>query len=196
MSARAFFAGCVAAGLAVVWPARPLILNGADSGCYARVAKELAERPLSQALELTLGHLPFFEHPPLGFWLESAVFRALGASAEVAVGLARLEGSAALLLLALVALRLARGRSGASDPSSPALPSRPEPLVVAGCAVLGALTLPGFLMQSQVPMLEMPLTVALAAGLSCLAVAADAGASARERRLALVGFAVAFAAAL
>src|SRR5450631_834361 len=80
----------VAVVLAVVWVrAGPPLLLGADSACYARVAREAAERPLSACAERTVAGQPFFEHPPLALTAESLWFRVFGARAAPAMSLGR-----------------------------------------------------------------------------------------------------------
>lgn len=160
-------------GLSIVWNRPgPTLLIGGDAGCYARVGRELAERPLTQWLELTLGHEPFLEHPPLGLWMHGLVVRLFGVSPEAQVWLARLYAWLTLLVLGMMGRTLG-GARGAQ---------------LAAAFVLGALTLPGFLYESQVAMLEAPLTLALALGLLAIArmVTAD-----RARRSDLILFAVA-----
>ncbi len=152
----AFPMATMALALSVIWSRPgPTLLIGGDAGCYARVARELASRPLVDWLELTLGGQPFYEHPPLGLWVAGLVVMALGPEPEPLVWLARLDASATVVLLWLTARRLLVKRG--ADPSS------------AGFAVLGALTLPGFLYQSQVAMLEAPLTLCLSVGLWAVA---------------------------
>jgi 4-amino-4-deoxy-L-arabinose transferase-like glycosyltransferase len=150
-----FLASTLLLGLSVVWVRPgPTLLIGGDAGCYARVGRELAERDLSDWLELTLAHEPFLEHPPLALWLHGLVVRWFGVSPAALVALTRLYASSTLLVLAAVAMRLVARRGAAVE--GPTL---------GGFAVLGALTLPGFLYESQVAMLEAPLALALAVGL-------------------------------
>jgi len=142
-SSRALVWAAFAVVLGTIWlrPTLPL-LAGVDAGCYARVAREIAERPLSAWPEITLGGNGFYEHPPQSFWLESLVFRAMGASVLAAVAYARLLATALALLVFEVARRLAGPRTAA---------------ICMGSLVL----LSGFLYESQNPMLELPLTVGL-----------------------------------
>lgn len=157
MWARWFLPSTLALAVSVVWfRPGPTVLIGADSGCYARVGRELAERPFSQWLELTLAHEPFFEHPPLGLWVNGAAETWFGTTPVVLVSLARLYATLTLLVLAATALTVARRRNL-------------EGSTLAGFTVLGALTLPGFLYESQVAMLEAPLSLALACGLWAIA---------------------------
>lgn len=140
---RALFFAAGLLALALIWfRPGPVLLLGGDSGIYARLARELAERPLSTWLELSLDGQPWFEHPPLALWLEALAFRAFGATVPVAVAVARAWASLALLLLAF------------------AVPPERRPF-----AALGLVALPGFLYTSQVAMLEGPLTACLALGL-------------------------------
>jgi hypothetical protein len=160
-SSRWFLASTLALGLSVVWfRPGPTLLIGGDAGCYGRVGRELAERPLSTWLELTLANEPFFEHPPLGLWLTGAVVSWAGPSPAALVGLARLYASLTLFVLAAAAAQLVSRRGTLADAlDGPTL---------AGFTVLGALTLPGFLYESQVAMLEAPLGLSLAGGLWAL----------------------------
>ena len=160
-SSRWFLASTLALGLSVVWfRPGPTLLIGGDAGCYGRVGRELAERPLSSWLELTLGREPFFEHPPLGLWGTGAVVSAAGPSPSALVALARLYASLTLIVLAAAAAQLVARRGTMTEPlDGPTL---------AGFTVLGALTLPGFLYESQVAMLEAPLGLALAVGVWAL----------------------------
>lgn len=161
-SPRVLLAAALLLGLSVVWVRPgPTLLIGGDAGCYARVGRELSERPLDTWLELTLAHEPFFEHPPLALWLEGLVVRWFGPSPAAIVGLARLYASLTLLALAAAAAQLVSRRGRLTDAlDGPTL---------AAFTVLGALTLPGFLYTSQVAMLEAPLSLALAVGLWALA---------------------------
>lgn len=155
VSPRFFLATTLLLGLSVVWVRPgPTLLIGGDAGCYARVGRELAERDVSQWLELTLAHEPFLEHPPLALWLNGLVVRWFGVSPAALVGLARLYSSLTLLVLAAVAMRLSSRRGSSIDGAT-----------LGAFTVLGALTLPGFLYESQVAMLEAPLALALAVGL-------------------------------
>jgi 4-amino-4-deoxy-L-arabinose transferase-like glycosyltransferase len=152
----AFPLATMALALSAVWSRPgPTLLIGGDAGCYARVARELSSRPGSDWLELTLGGQPFYEHPPLGLWVEGLVVTVMGPRPEPLVWLARLYASGTVVMLWLTARRLLakRGADGSN----------------AGFVVLGALTLPGFLYQSQVAMLEAPLTLCLSVGLWALA---------------------------
>ena len=154
MERRFFWSILLAGGALIAFRPGPLLLVGADSACYARVARELAERPAADFTRLTLGGAEFFEHPPLGFWLESLAFRALGATAGVAVWLTRAYAWLTLLWVGLAGRRWA----GASPVA---------PWVGTWCMV-GLLALPGFLHESQVPMLEMPLALTTAVGVFAL----------------------------
>jgi 4-amino-4-deoxy-L-arabinose transferase-like glycosyltransferase len=160
-SSRWFLGSTLILGLAVVWfRPGPTLLLGGDAGCYARVGRELSERPVSTWLELTLAKEPFFEHPPLGLWITGAVVSAAGPSPEALVGMARFYASLTLLVLAAAAAQLVSRRGTMTEPlDGPTL---------AGFTVLGALILPGFLYESQIAMLEAPLGLALAMGLWAL----------------------------
>jgi hypothetical protein len=130
--------------LAVVWVrAGPPLLLGADSACYARVAREAAERPLSACAEQTLGGQPFFEHPPLALTAESLWFRVFGASAGTARNFGRCVATLLAVAVFIVALRLAGIRAAAFS-------------------ILALPLLSGFLFESQIAMLELPLTLGLA----------------------------------
>jgi 4-amino-4-deoxy-L-arabinose transferase-like glycosyltransferase len=119
---------------------------GVDAACYGRIARELAARPLGDWSRITLGGQEFYDHPPLGFWMEGLAFKVAGASATTAVWLSRFYAFALLALLFLVARRLAGSRA-------------------ALFSLLSCLAFPGFLYESQNPMLELPLTVFLALGI-------------------------------
>lgn len=154
---RSFFLVTVLLGVSVTWfRPGPRLLIGGDSGIYARIGRELAERPLATWLELTLEGQPFFEHPPLGLWVEAAAFRLFGATVPVAVGVARAWATLSLVLVGIAAWQVAARRTrmvdGLEGPSLGAF------------AMLGLLALPGYLYASQVAMLEGPLTAALALG--------------------------------
>lgn len=64
----------------------PLTLSGIDAACYAA---DLAGRPLSTWLDVQWMEGSFYEHPPLGLWLEGLWFKAWGSTASAAVWLAR-----------------------------------------------------------------------------------------------------------
>lgn len=145
---RLLFFSALLLGLAVTWfRPGPILLIGGDAGIYARVARELAERPLSEWLQLTLDGQGFFEHPPLALWIEALAFKLFGASVVTAVSVARAWATVTLLLVGLAARKLARSWS------------------VGAYAVLGLLAIPGFIYESQVAMLEAPLTTFLAMGI-------------------------------
>src|SRR5689334_8905840 len=104
----------LAVTLTTVWVRPPpAVLYGTDAGCYARVAREMAERPLAQWPRVTVGGKDFFEHPPLAMWVESGMFRLLGISAASAVLLARLTSTLLTLLILAVARRMAGTRAAA-----------------------------------------------------------------------------------
>ncbi|MGO8968996.1 MAG: ArnT family glycosyltransferase [Myxococcaceae bacterium] len=137
-------AAAVAVVLAVVWVrVGPALLLGADSACYARVAREAAERPLSAIAEQTLGGQPFLEHPPLALTAEGLWFRAFGASAATARSFGRFIATLLALLTFFVALSVAGARAAAFS-------------------LLALPLLSGFLFESQIAMLELPLTLGLA----------------------------------
>lgn len=146
----------------------PPLLSGADAACYARVAREMVERPLGEWFRVTLGGEDFYEHPPLAMWLESGLFRLLGVSAANAVLFARLLASLLVVLVFAVARRVADARA-------------------AVLSVLGLPLLAGFLFESQNPMLELPLTVAL--GIAVLGAVSLADSPRRGAVLFAVGFA-------
>ncbi len=154
-----FFFSMLSLGCSVSWfRSGPALLVASDAGCYARVAEELATRPILDFVRLTLGGLEFFEHPPLGFWLESIAFRLLGASVGVAVGLANFYACLTLLFVGLAARRWVEPETTGTDWG----------FQVGGWSMAGLLVLPGFLHESQVAMLEMPLAAATALGLFAL----------------------------
>lgn len=120
----------------------PAVLYGVDAGCYARVAAELAARPMGRWIEPLLGGQGFYEHPPGLPLLEAVAFRLTGASVTTALGLARVMATLVAWGVAQVAHQVAGQR-----------------------AVLGTLLLlpamSSFLYESQNPMLEMPLCAGL-----------------------------------
>ncbi len=183
---RRFFAAALACGLAVIWfRPGPTLLLGGDSGIYARIARELAERPLTGWWRVTLDGLPFHEHPPLGFWLEALVFRALGSSVDSAVTLARASSSVALLLVGITAWELAARRARMVDGI--------EGASLGAFAMLGLVVLPGFLYSSQVAMLEATMLTPLALGTWAAAslMASRAPGGDRFPRFAVATFAIA-----
>lgn len=127
---------------ALIWsrPAPPAYV-GVDAGCYARIARDIAERPISAWPEVTWGE-PFYEHPPGALWVESLWFRAFGFSAQSGVTLARLWATLLGLGVALVALRLSDAR-------------------VAALSLVGLASFGGFYSESQNPMLDLPLTTVM-----------------------------------
>lgn len=130
--------------LATVWVRTgPALLVGADTACYARVAREAAERPLSAIANQTLDGQPFLEHPPLALAAEGLWFRIFGASAETVRSFGRLVATLLAVVTFLVALSVAGVRA-------------------ATFSLLALPILSGFLFESQIAMLEMPLTLGLA----------------------------------
>jgi 4-amino-4-deoxy-L-arabinose transferase-like glycosyltransferase len=173
--------------MAVIWfRPGPTLLLGGDSGIYARIARELAERPVSSWWRVTLDGLPFHEHPPLGFWLEAVVFRLLGPTVSSAVTLARLSSSVALVLVGITAWELAARRTRMVDGI--------EGASLGAFAMLGTICLPGFLYTSQVAMLEatMLTPIALGAWAAASLMASRAPGGDRFPRGAVVTFATAF----
>ena len=127
----------------VIWVRpQPTTLYGIDAGCYARVAAEMAARPVAQWSDVRLGGQPFYEHPPGFMFIEALAFRMWGVSTATAVFLARLLSTLTTCLVVLQAHRVAGPR-----------------------AMLGTLialpALSSFLFESQNPMLETPLCAAL-----------------------------------
>lgn len=155
---RVFFVVSWAFGLSLIWfRPGPQVLLGADAGLCARLAQELAERPLAQWWRLTLDGQPFFERPLLGFWLEAAMFRLAGTSVDNALRWAHLCASATLLLIGITAWELATRRArmvdGIDGPS------------LGGFAMVGTVALPGFFRHSQLATLDLPLMMFVALGL-------------------------------
>jgi 4-amino-4-deoxy-L-arabinose transferase-like glycosyltransferase len=138
-------AACGALLLLIIWvrPGLP-ILAGVDAACYARIAADMARRPIATWCEMRLWDMPFYDHPPGFILLLALAFRLFGASPAVALAVGRGMATLAVLGTGAVAHRLA-GPRGA----------------LAAWLVLP--TLSGFLFESQNPMLEMPLTVGLLA---------------------------------
>ena len=126
----------------------PLTLSGIDAACYARIAEDLASRPFSTWLDVQWMEGSFYEHPPLGLWLEGAWFSIFGSTAASAVWLARLYAA----LLALVVWWGARGLAGPLE---------------AAFSLAGLATLASFQRETQNPMLEAPLGLACAVALVC-----------------------------
>ncbi len=140
----AFLVAAMLLALGTVWVRPgPAILRGTDAACYARLAEGLAELPAAQWASPRLDGVRFDEHPPLGFWLEAAWMRAVGPGPASAWRWAQLL---ATLLIAVVGFGACR--IGGPTPG--------------GLALVGLCTLPGFLSESQNPMLETPLALGLA----------------------------------
>jgi 4-amino-4-deoxy-L-arabinose transferase-like glycosyltransferase len=148
----------------------PLTLSGIDGACYANIAADLAARPFSNWLDVQWMDGPFYEHPPLGLWLEGAWFSIFGSSAVSAVWLARVYAS----LLAMVVWWGARSLSGPLD---------------AAFSLVGLATLASFQRETQNPMLEAPLMLACAVALVSLM-------RMRSSKRWVIGFAVAATAAV
>ncbi|MBX5484432.1 MAG: glycosyltransferase family 39 protein [Myxococcaceae bacterium] len=143
-SALVFCAGAAALFLLVVWfRPGPALLYGVDAPIYARVARELAARPVSAWHLPTLQGAEFHEHPPLFFWVEAVVFRIAGATPDAARFTARLFATLVGLFVFGAAWRLSGARA-------------------AGLSLLALLLIPGFLYEAQNPMLELPLMAFLA----------------------------------
>jgi 4-amino-4-deoxy-L-arabinose transferase-like glycosyltransferase len=143
----AFLVAAMLLALGTVWVRPgPAILRGTDAACYARLAEGLAALPVGQWASPRLDGARFDEHPPLGFWLEAAWMRAVGPGPASAWRWAQLL---ATLLVAVVGL-------GACRIGGP---------ITGGLALVGLCSLPGFLAESQNPMLEAPLGLGLAVAL-------------------------------
>ena len=89
----AMAAGVLITVVVLVRPGTPY-LGGVDAACYARIAQELAQRPIADWASITLDGGQFFDHPPLAFWIEALAFKLSGASAATAVWLALLHENA------------------------------------------------------------------------------------------------------
>src|SRR4051812_9667214 len=97
---NALLAAAAAPVFAGIWlRPGPALLYGTDAGVYARIARALAARPLSEWLDPRLGSTPFLDQPPLGLWLEALWIRCLGASPAALVGLARVYATLIALLV-------------------------------------------------------------------------------------------------
>jgi 4-amino-4-deoxy-L-arabinose transferase-like glycosyltransferase len=140
----AFLVAATLLALGTVWVRPgPAILRGTDAACYARLSEGLAALPLAQWASPRLDGARFDEHPPLGFWLEAAWMRAVGPGPAAAWRWAQLLGTLMVLVVGLGACRIGGPTTG-------------------GLALVGLCSLPGFLSESQNPMLEMPLALGLA----------------------------------
>ena len=140
----AFLVAATLLGLGTVWVRPgPAILRGTDAACYARLSERLAALPLAHWSSPRLDGARFDEHPPLGFWLEAAWMRAVGPGPAAAWRWAQLLATLMVLVVGLGACRIGGPTTG-------------------GLALVGLCSLPGFLSESQNPMLEMPLALGLA----------------------------------
>ena len=126
----------------------PLTLYGTDGACYARIAADLAKRPLSTWADVQWMGGPFYEHPPLGLWMEGLWFKLFGSTAAAAVWLARLYAG----LVAGVVWWTARALASPTE---------------AAWSLVGLATLASFQRETQNPMLEAPLMLACAIALAC-----------------------------
>ena len=81
-----------------------------DEATYAEVAREMTTS--GNWLTTTWQHHPFFEKPPLTFWIQSTFFHFFGASAFWARFPSALAGIALVLLTYLIARRLASPSAG------------------------------------------------------------------------------------
>ena len=140
----AFLAAAMLLALGTVWVRPgPAILRGTDAACYARLSEGLAALPLARWGSPRLDGVRFDEHPPLGFWLEAAWMRAVGPGPAVAWRWAQVLATLMVLVVGLGGCRIGGPTTG-------------------GLALVGLSSLPGFLSESQNPMLEMPLALGLA----------------------------------
>src|SRR5262249_17712991 len=140
----AFLVAAMLLGLGTVWlRPGPAILRGTDAACYARLSEGLAALPLASWASPRLDGARFDEHPPLGFWLEAAWMRAVGPGPAAAWRWAQVLAALMVLVAGLGAWRIGGPTTG-------------------GLALVGLSSLPGFLSESQNPMLEMPLALGLA----------------------------------
>ncbi len=135
-------------GVMILGRVGPLTLSGIDAACYARIAEDLAARPFTTWLDVQWMEGRFYEHPPLGLWLEGLWFSLFGSTAGAAVWLARVYA-------ALTALVVWWGARGLAGPLEGAL------------SLAGLATLASFQRETQNPMLEAPLGLACAVALVC-----------------------------
>ncbi|HZJ55459.1 MAG TPA: glycosyltransferase 87 family protein, partial [Myxococcaceae bacterium] len=140
----AFLAAAMLLALATVWVRPgPAILRGTDAAFYARLSESLAALPAAEWASPRIDGVRFDEHPPLGFWLEAAWMRAVGPGPAAAWRWAQLLATLLVAVVGLGACRIGGPMTG-------------------GLALVGLCSLPGFLSESQNPMLEMPLALGLA----------------------------------
>ena len=140
----AFLAAAMLLALGTVWVRPgPAILRGTDAAFYARLAEGLAAAPVSEWASPHVDGSRFDEHPPLGFWLEAAWMRAVGPGPAAAWRWAQLLATLLVAVVGLGACRIGGPMTG-------------------GLALVALCSLPGFLSESQNPMLEMPLALGLA----------------------------------
>lgn len=144
----------------------PPALHGTDAACYANIARTLSTQPLTAWADVRwLDDQVFYEHPPLGLWLEGAWLSVFGATATAAVAWARVLALVLALLVGALGFRLS-GVDGAA------------------ASLVGLASLASFQREAENPMLELPLAVACAAALlACEALA-------RPGKRALIAFAL------
>ena len=140
----AFLAAAMLLALGTVWVRPgPAILRGTDAAFYARLSEGLAALPVATWASPHIDGVRFNEHPPLGFWLEATWMRAVGPGPAAAWRWAQLLATLLVAVVGLGACRIGGPMTG-------------------GLALVGLCSLPGFLSESQNPMLEMPLALGLA----------------------------------
>lgn len=116
-----------------------------DEGRYAEIPREMLER--GDLVAPTLNYVPYWEKPPLFYWLNAASLRALGESAEAA----RLATSVLAVLGLLVCWWLARVTFGSRA-------ARWAPALLAGSWM--------YFVLARVPIIDMTFSVLMAAALT------------------------------
>ncbi|MFO1412462.1 MAG: glycosyltransferase family 39 protein [Burkholderiales bacterium] len=132
-----------------------------DEGRYAEIPREM--RASGDYVTPRLDGYPYFEKPPLQYWLTAGAFALLGENAFAARVVPALAGLAAVLVVLVTVRRIAGRRAG----------------WMAGAMMGGSL---GFFLSSQFVTLDMLLTALLTGALCAFLLAQDARASAADRR--------------
>lgn len=132
-----------------------------DEGRYAEIPREMLAS--GDLVTPRLNGFPYFEKPPLQYWLTAATFAAFGQSEFTARVAPALAGFAAALAVLLTVRRIAGRRAG----------------WMAGAMMVGSL---GFFLSAQFVTLDMVLTALLTMALCAFLLAQHARATAADER--------------
>jgi 4-amino-4-deoxy-L-arabinose transferase-like glycosyltransferase len=170
LAKRAWVAVFVAIAIFYFYGLTAIPFIGPDEPRYAEVAREMLLR--RELITPTLGGFPWFQKPPLLYWMMMASFRVLGVSEYAARLAPEICGLLIGLLVYLVARRVERHSSAES--------SGPDgsKCGLAAWSAVALLSSAGIIVFSRAVAFDMPVTMTTTAALACFFLAEADGRSA------------------